>query len=161
MELSKEGLDRLKALEGLRLSPYFDSAGRLTVGYGHLIRPWDGVSKTESITEERAEEILRKDVSPAVACINDAISSSSINQNQFDALVWFVYNIGCSAFQSSTMLRLINTGQLEAASNEFLRWDKVHNAQGMFVEVVGLKNRRTAEKERFLTPQQEGTTDVA
>jgi lysozyme len=77
--------------------------------------------------------------------------TSTINQNQFDALVIFAYNVGNHALQNSTLLKKVNTNDFKEAFNQFLVWDKVRS-NGMFVEVNGLKNRRLAEQKLFNTP---------
>jgi lysozyme len=148
-------LELLKQKEGFKTTPYKDSAGKWTVGYGHLIVQGDGVSKTEDISDEKATSLLEKDCQIAVDCVNDAVTSN-INQNQFDALVLFCYNVGVSAFRNSTLLKDVNGGRLDAASDQFMLWTKIHTPQGMFVEIAGLRNRRQAEKDLFNTPFIEG-----
>lgn len=150
--LSDNGIALLKRLEGYSAKPYRDSANKWTVGYGHVLVPGDGVGGPGDVIDDiKATQLLRNDVAKAEACVNHSVTSS-INQNQFDALVIFVYNVGISAFQSSTLLRLLNSGDYEGASGQFLRWCKVHTAQGMFVELAGLRNRRLAEQKLFNEP---------
>jgi lysozyme len=156
LELSDNGLDLLKQKEGFSSKAYRDSAGKWTIGYGHLIVRGDGIDVGDVIDDGEATALLHSDVQKAVDCVNNAVTSN-INQNQFDALVLFTYNVGNYAFQHSTLLQLINAGDFEGASAQFLRWTKVHNASGMFVEVAGLKNRRLAEQALFDTPEDDGT----
>lgn len=148
---SEKGLALLKSLEGFRSKTYLDSAGKPTIGYGHLIVPGDGVAKGDLIDQVKATELLLKDVEKAVACVNNCVTRN-INQNQFDALVIFAYNVGNAALQNSTLLQLLNQGAVEEAAEQLLRWCKVHTKQGAFVEIAGLKARRMREKELFLTP---------
>jgi lysozyme len=148
--LSDNGIAKLKALEGFKAKPYADSAGKKTVGYGHVVVSGDGVALGDIISPVKGTELLETDIKKAVASVNGCVTKD-ITQNQFDALVIFAYNVGVSAFQGSTLLKKVNSNDLEGASLEFLKWDKVHTAQGMFIELPGLKNRRLAEQELFLT----------
>ena len=67
-----------------------------------------------------------------------------INQNQFDAFVSFAYNVGCSAFRKSTMLRLFNQGYAPQAAAQFNRW-----TLGGGKVLAGLVSRRAAERALF------------
>jgi lysozyme len=147
MKFSNNGIEHLKTLEGFRAKPYADSGGKMTVGYGHLIVPGDGVGGNGDIIDAvKATQLLSDDVKRTVDGVNAAVTST-INQNQFDALVLFAYNVGVTAFKNSTLLKLLNTGDLVGASEQFLRWDRVGG-----VSVPGLHNRRVAEQTLFLTP---------
>ena len=152
MNLSNTGLSLLKTLEGFKGKPYPDSGGKMTVGYGHLIVKGDGVAIGDIIDQVKATELLTRDVQKAVDCVNNCVTST-INQNQFDALVIFAYNVGNHALQNSTLLKKLNAKDFNEAFNQFLVWDKVRS-NGMFVEVNGLKNRRLAEQKLFNTPME-------
>lgn len=142
MFLSDRGLEKTKEFEGLRLTAYQDSGGVWTIGYGHT-----GTAKPDMmITQEKADELLRLDVHWAVSCVNNAVTVK-VNQNQFDALVDFTFNIGCGAFRNSTLLRRLNAKNYAEAAEEFTRWKFVKG-----VEVAGLLRRREADKELFMTP---------
>ena len=145
MQFSTTGLELLKKLEGFRAKPYADSGGKMTVGYGHLIVPGDGVALGDIIDPIKATELLSKDVKYAVDGVNNNVTSS-ITQNQFDALVIFVYNVGVTAFKNSTLLKMLKAGDVKGASEQLLRWDKVNG-----VSVSGLHNRRVAEQTLFNT----------
>jgi lysozyme len=145
MQFSTNGLELLKKLEGFRAKPYADSGGKMTVGYGHLIVPGDGVALGDIIDPVKATELLSKDVKYAVDGVNNNVTSS-ITQNQFDALVIFVYNVGVTAFKNSTLLKMLKAGDVKGASEQLLRWDKVNG-----VSVSGLHNRRVAEQTLFNT----------
>ena len=141
MKISQQGLDLIKHFEGLRLQPYYCSGGVLTIGYGHT----KSVRKGMSITEHEAEQLLKQDL----AWAEDAVSQHvqvPIKQNQFDALVSFVFNLGEGAFQRSTLLRKLNAADYKGAANEFKKW--VH-AGGK--RLTGLVRRREAERELFLS----------
>ncbi len=147
MKVSKAGIDLVKEAEGLRLDKYFDSAGFPTIGYGHLI---GNTEDLEVISASDAEDLLVKDLKSAEICVNLMVKTK-LTQNQFDALVSFVFNIGCTKFKTSTMLKFINQGKFIEAANEFKRWNKMfdtHNKQ--YKEVLGLTKRREREKILFL-----------
>ncbi len=140
MKISSNGLDLIKKFEGFQAKPYLCPADKLTIGYGHVIK--DG-EKFTSIDEKRATEILDIDCDIAEAAINPI--AQNINQNQFDALVAFAFNIGNRAFLTSTMRKMIFSGDVINAANEFDKW--VH-IQGKVSK--GLVNRRKAEKDLYL-----------
>ena len=142
MNISQSGLDLIKKFEGFKANSYKDIAGYPTIGYGHKIVQGE-VFGTINVTEATA--LLMKDVQWAVTTINKYVQVQ-LNQNQFDALVSFTYNVGAHAFATSTMLKLINAGKLGEAANEFSKWS---NAGG--VKSRGLADRRLNEREYFLT----------
>lgn len=143
--INAAGLAMLKDFEGLRLTVYNDSAGKPTIGYGHLIKP--GEDFTAGITEEYAEEMLRQDLHYAETAVSRFIRTG-LTDNQFAALVSLVFNTG-NAPLLGTLGRKLNQivePDYAGAADEFLRWD---HAGG---EVVpGLTRRRKAERELFLT----------
>ena len=142
MNTSQTGINLIKKLEGCKLEAYQCSAGVWTIGYGHT---GSDVTKGRKITLTEAESLLKQDL--IVHCNNvSKLVKVSLNQNQFDALVSFIYNIGINAFKTSTMLKHLNKGEFYAAAKEFDRWIY---AGGKVSE--GLKKRRTAEKTLFLT----------
>ena len=140
MQISLAGLAHIKGWEGFRSYVYLDSAGKPTIGYGHLIKPYESFT---TITEAEAARLLAKDVSTAENAVNAAVTVP-LTQNQFDALVSFVYNVGAGAFSRSTMLKKLNQGDYFEAQKQFTRW--VY-AGGKVVP--GLANRRLAESRLF------------
>lgn len=147
MKISNKGLELIKEFEGLSLTPYLCDANRATIGYGNTYYS-NGRKVTledDPITEEEATKLLEyvvdKDFSKAI----NKFVKVELNQNQFDALVSFCYNIGRGAFETSTLLRKLNRSDYTGASNEFERWNK---AGGEVLE--GLTRRRLKEKELFL-----------
>jgi lysozyme len=140
---SANGLALTERFEGLRLQAYQDSVGVWTIGYGHTS---PDVHAGLTITEDQAIILLTADVAWAVACVNKAVTSA-INQNQFDALVDFTFNLGCASLVQSTLLQLLNAGNFAAAAPQFLRWNK---AGGKVLK--GLTLRRQAEMDLFNTP---------
>ena|ERR1700744_2327463 len=142
MYFSPKGIALLKSLEGLRLIPYADDAGKETNGYGHLYEPGEAVG---TITEAQAAKWLEADCNVVITCI-DRLIRVTLTQNQFDALVCLIYNIGCNAFLHSTMLRLLNDGaDANEVANEFDRWVYVNGQIDQ-----ALVTRRQKEKELFL-----------
>lgn len=141
MLVSDKGLDLIKTFESFSALPYRCPAGKLTIGYGHVIK--DGESFTK-ITQDEALEILRKDCAIAESCINKSVTVP-INQNQFDALVSFVFNVGCGAFKTSTLLLLLNSEKYNEAANEFNKWVYANR-----IKLNGLVNRRAEERALFL-----------
>lgn len=139
-KINQLGLSLLERAEGLRLKAYADVGGRLTIGYGHT---GSDVLPDSFITEAHAEELLNDDLREAISAVNHLVRVT-LTLNQFSALVCFVYNVGQTNFQRSTMCRLLNEGDYAGAASEFLRWDKVKG-----VQYSGLTARRRAEKALF------------
>lgn len=140
LALNSTGLKIIKAFEGFRAEAYRDVGGKLTIGYGHLLRK--GETMTE-ITERDAENLLKQDIQLAEAVIKRSVTTS-LTENQFSALVSLVYNIGEGHFTDSTMLKYINNGEHNKAGQEFERWVYV---DGVFVQ--GLERRRLYEAALF------------
>lgn len=140
MEISQAGLDSIKKHEGLRLRAYRDAVGIWTIGYGHT---GPEVQPGMEITEGEAESILREDVMQAEACIEEHVTVD-LTQGQFDALCSFIFNLGCGAFERSTLLRLLNEGDYSGAAQQFGRWV---NAGGK--PLPGLVKRRGDELAMF------------
>jgi len=120
MKTSEQGLALIRKNEGFSAKMYFCPAGKPTIGYGHVISA-DENFPTGGISEYDAKIILIQDVSQAEQALNRLIKVT-ISQNQFDALAAFTYNIGIGAFENSTLLRLLNDGDIAGASHEFSRW---------------------------------------
>jgi lysozyme len=137
MELSDAGLELLKRSEGFRGRTYLDVNGLPTIGYGHrLLNPR---SFPDGIGEAQAAEILKSDVRDAEQAVGRLVKVA-LTQGQFDALVDFCFNLGTGRLASSTLLKVLNGGQYEAAVEQLLRWDVAGG-----VENAGLKARREAE----------------
>ena len=139
--INRAGLELLKSFEGLQLTAYLDPVGVWTIGYGTT----SGVYQGMRITTAQAEELLQVDLHRFETAVTDAVTRP-ITDNQFSALVSFTYNVGSGAFASSTLLRLLNQGDIQGAANQFLVW--VY-AGGMVLP--GLARRRRAERLLFLT----------
>lgn len=141
LTISPQGLALIQKFEGLRLSAYKDAVGIWTIGYGHT---GPDVSPGMTITKEQALDLLRKDVARFETCVRENVKVP-ITQNQFDALVSLCFNIGCTAFANSTLVRLLNQKDYVSAAAEFAKW---HKAKGRALE--GLLRRRVDEMRLFL-----------
>lgn len=128
--------------EGLRLTPYRDGDG-YSIGYGHYLGTKASAPGTR-ITTAQAETYLMQDATDAAETIRKYVRVP-LGQNQFDALVSFVFNVGAPAFIRSTLLRRLNEKNFPAASEQFRRW--VY--QGSTV-LQALVSRRSREKSLFL-----------
>ncbi|WP_375207552.1 lysozyme [Hyphococcus sp.] len=147
MRTSENGVELIKRFEGLELEAYQDIAGIWTIGYGHT---GPDVEPGMKISEREAEEMLRRDLKPREQAVESAVKVP-LNQNEFDALVSFVYNVGASAFRGSTALKRLNKGDRAGAADALTWWNKA-TVGGVLREVMGLTRRRAAEKALFLTP---------
>lgn len=135
-------------IEGEVLTAYLDTGGVWTIGVGHTGNV-DGkkISKSTKITAEKSRELLKEDIAYAAAAVDRLVQTKRpLTAHQKAALVSFVFNIGESAFSNSTMLRLLNTNQFDAAALQFARWNKDNGRV-----LRGLINRRAYEKQMFLT----------
>lgn len=117
MKTSSRGIELIKRHEGLRLRAYLCPAGVWTIGYGHT----GGVKSGDVITGARADVLLRDDLTWAEREVN--AQGLNLVQNQFDALVSFVFNVGREQFIKSTLLRIAkaNTNDPRIRA-EFSRW---------------------------------------
>ena len=139
MTYSQTGLNLTEQFEGCRLTAYRDGGGVLTIGYGHTRH----VQAGDVITQDQADKFLLADVSDAADAVNDYVTVD-LTQNQFNGLVDFAFNCGVGAFKGSTLLKLLNAGQIEAACAQLARWN-----QDGGVVVAGLTRRRQAEQVLF------------
>ncbi|MBH0755579.1 lysozyme [Salmonella enterica] len=141
MKTSDNGRAFIRAREGVKLAAYQDGGGVWTIGYGHT----RGVKQGQVINHEKADEFLDSDLRLVESCISERVTVV-LNQNQFDALVSFVFNVGRQAFSDSTLLKKLNEGNYRAAADQFTRWVYDNN---QFVQ--GLYNRRVAERDLFIS----------
>ena len=144
MKLSENGTKLIKKYEGCRLKAYKCPRGVWTIGYGHT----NNVRPDDVITQDEAEELFKQDVKVFENAINRLIKVK-LNQNQFDALVSFTFNLGYGdrGLGGSTLLRLLNNSDYIGASKQFSRW--VYSGDRV---LEGLIKRRNEEKELFLKP---------
>ena len=139
MKLGERGTEILKYFEGCKLTAYQDSVGVWTIGYGHTKGVYDGMT----ITQDQAEQMLLSELEEYEVYIKDMVTVP-LTQNQFDALVVWVYNLGPTNFRNSTLLKELNAGNYNAAGQEITRWNK---AGGKVL--AGLVKRREAEAQLF------------
>ena len=146
--------DFIKRWEGLELTAYKDTGGVWTIGYGHTARSGNPPTPSAGmkITEAEAKAILDRDLVQYEKAVNDYVKVP-LTQNQYDALVSLCYNIGPGqdGFKGSTAVKRLNNLDYSGASEALTWWNK---DDGKVVK--GLVNRRAAEKELFLTPDQPG-----
>lgn len=143
MKLDEAGLKFICASEGFSAQEYLCEAGARTIGFGHLIRANEDFSA--GISREAAKELLLTDLESYEACVNYLTDGIALSQLQYNALVSLCYNIGSSAFSSSTLVRKLREGNFMEAADEFLRWKFV---KGKISK--GLYYRRVKEREMFL-----------
>jgi lysozyme len=142
MKIGEKGLALLKLWEqgpkgGFASNSYKCSAGKDTIGWGHVIKPTDNIK--QPITLAQAEELLQNDIKRAEEAVNKNVKVT-LTQNQFDALVCFVFNIGPTNFKTSTLLKFINEELWNKIPTQFMRW--VYSNK---VFIKGLENRRKVE----------------
>lgn len=139
--MSNNGIDLLKELEGEKLNAYLCPAGILTIGIGHT---GEDVYEGKTITPEQSIQLLRSDIKYTENIVNKYIKAN-INQNQFDALVSFAFNVGVGAFISSTLLKKINSNKpIDEIESEFMKWVYIKGNKSN-----GLINRRKKEVELY------------
>ena len=139
MKISKNGLDLIKHFEGCELEAYKCPAGVWTIGYGHIKTAVEGMT----ITQHQADEMLIEEMNEYEGYINNSVRVD-LTQNQFDAMVSWVYNLGSGNLNASTLLKVLNSGDYAGVPEQILRWNK---AGGRVLE--GLTRRRQAEADLF------------
>ena len=152
MKLSSEGLDLICQFEGYhtalpdgRCIAYRCPANVITIGWGCT----EGVKEGMIWTREEAQVALRRELAKFEAGVVRLVTVE-LNQNQFDSLVSFTYNVGLGAFERSTVRKRLNAGDYRGAASAFKLWNK---GGGRILR--GLVNRRAREATLFLTPMDE------
>lgn len=152
MKISKNAVNLVKEFEGYHkrlpngdCTTYVCPAGVLTLGYGSTT----GFKKGDVWTHAKAVSELKKTLEEFAGKVADLLTVE-VNQNQFDALASFAYNVGVGAVSRSTLLKRVNAGDFEAAAKEFAKWNK-----GGGRVLSGLVTRRAREAELFATPVEE------
>jgi lysozyme len=173
--IGPQGLGIIRHYEKLRLTPYLCPANKLTIGWGHVLLPkfdakWVGTTPenlARIIAECERERLLTKEakqlrISPATAdnllerdtsqtaLFLRSVTPVALNQNQFDALVSFIFNIGQGAYAESTLRKKLRAGNYDGAAAELLRW-VYGTVDKKKVVLPGLVARRKAERALFLT----------
>ena len=139
MKISQTGIDLIKKWEGMETEAYQDSVGVWTIGYGHTKTAKKGMR----ITPDQAELLLKDELAEYEGYINRYVTVD-LRQCEFDALVSWVYNLGPSNLQSSTMLKVLNAGKYNEVPYQMKRWNR---AGGKVLK--GLTRRRADEARLF------------
>jgi len=167
-EMPQEGIELIKSFEGIpdgdpgtvNLDPYLDPLDIWTIGWGHavvsngvMVRGAAHKALAKSlfpggITLQQAETLLRGDLVSRTADVLRLVQVP-LGDNQFGALMSFVFNCGAANFAGSTLLKLLNAGNTAGAADQFLVWNKGRK-DGVLVELPGLTRRRRAERALFL-----------
>jgi lysozyme len=149
MQLGKDGLNLIKSFEGLYLESYLCPANVWTIGYGSILWPdKKPVQPGQKITMDQAEKLLAHEVTEKTREIA-AILPPSINQNQFDSLLSFAYNLGTGALKNSTLLKKVKANPNDPTiRDEFMKWNKAR-VKGKLTELKGLTRRRKAEADLY------------
>jgi len=147
MNVSIKCINLIKHFEGCKLIAYKCPAGIPTIGYGNTYyKDGSKVKLGDQITQEQADELLLIILEDFIESVQHLVKAP-INQNQFDSLVSFVYNVGSGNFQKSTLLKKVNLNPADASINlEFMKWNK---AKGIVLK--GLTRRRQAESDLYFT----------
>ncbi len=154
MIISQKGIEALMDMEGISLASYYDIAGLETLGIGHLLTraeresgiiviggewvPW-----RNGLTREQVGKLLEQDLHDTEEVVNSAVKVP-LTDNQVDALICFCFNVGASAFKSSTLLKLINQGRYDEVPKQMKRWVYVTKGGAKIVS-KGLAMRRERE----------------
>lgn len=145
MQISNNGIAKLKGEEGEKLVGYLDTRGIPTIGTGHTgLVDGTPVTKGMVITSDKSSQLLRSDLQWTEKVINDNVKVP-LTQNQYDALCSLIFNIGASAFIGSTVLRKLNVKDYAGAADAFLMWKKAGKKPDI------LLRRRQRERALFLS----------
>jgi lysozyme len=141
MRTSTKGIELIKKHEGLKLRAYKCPAGVWTIGYGHT----QNVKEGDVITTKQAEDLLKQDLVSRESFINSHLTN--INQNQFDAIISLVYNIGEGAFLRSQLFKCIKANPIGVnIKTEWMKW-----VRGGGTFLPGLAKRRGEELNLYFT----------
>ena len=139
MNISQEGISLIKKFEGCELEAYQCAAGVWTIGYGST----KDVKEGDTLTQKEADNLLLHEMQEYEGYIKKLVKVP-LKQNQFDALVSWVFNLGPANLKASTMLKFLNAGDYHLIPSQIKRWNK---ANGKVLE--GLIRRREAEALMF------------
>jgi len=144
MKTSDNGINFIKSFEGFSAVPYKDIVGVCTWGWGHARKGEESIP-AEPLSESDGTKLLCSDLLSREAAVCGMVTVP-LNQNQFDALVSFVFNLGERALETSTLLKTLNAGDYAGAAEQILRWNRAGGQP-----VPGLTRRREAERLLFLS----------
>jgi lysozyme len=159
VKISEAGIQLIKSFEGCHNTPYRCPAALWTIGYGHVLYPDQARLKTperalygikdehnRTFEYDEIDSILEKDLERFEAGVLRLCPAAADSQSQFDAIVSFAFNLGLGNLQASSLRMKYSRGEIEAAADEFLKWNK---AGGKVLR--GLERRREAERALFLS----------
>jgi lysozyme len=151
MVASTNAINLIKDSESVSLTPYNCPAGHATIGYGHLLHRGPVTASEEGVawTIEKANEALQQDISLIEKELSRKLKVP-VNQNQFDALVSWTFNLGIGKLVEGkcSWLRELNKGNYTSVPELLKRWNKAM-VNGMLVELPGLTKRRSLEARLF------------
>lgn len=150
MRASETCIAAIKEFEGFRSATYGDCAGVLTIGYGDTLNAAPGATCTEP---EASGWLLAHLAGIEAVLNNDTVVTAPLTQGQFDALADFAYNLGIGTLTRSTLLQLVNRGDVAGAALEFPKW-----AHSRGRVLPGLMKRRLLERGWFEATTPEATT---
>ena len=145
---AQNGIALIKKYEGFEAKAYECPAGVPTIGYGNTYYPNGKKVKIGDplITEVKASEMLLTVLTKYADAVN-RYAQKPINQNPFDALVSFTYNLGMQSLRTSTLLKKLNIDPADATiKDEFLKWTKANGKV-----LLGLKKRRADEAKLYFS----------
>ena len=153
MNASQTAIDLIKSQEGCILHTYLDSANVKTIGYGSTMltdgtKPQIGLK----ISQQQAENLLHWEVTNKTAVLAGLLKNCKVNQNQFDALTSFVFNVGIGAFEGSTLFKKMKVDVNDPTiRDEFMKWNKI-TKNGVKVALDDLTKRRSIEADLYFKP---------
>ncbi len=146
-KINKAGMDLVKHFEGFYANAYTCPAGVWTIGYGHT----KGVKKGDTVTLDQAEQLLEEDLAGAGTAV-ERLVKVPLKDNQYAALVSFVFNLGAGSLGSSTLLKKLNAGNYDDVPAEMAKWVKATDPKTKEKRTLaGLVRRRAAEGELWLS----------
>jgi lysozyme len=140
---SPRGLALIRSFENFAPKAYRCPAGKWTIGYGHVIRANEAWLMTATLTQAQAEQLLRDDLRPVETYLSRVLPDWA-RTHHFDALASLVFNIGATAFDGSTLLARLKSGNRTAAQAEFVKWVFAAGKR-----LRGLEIRRACEQLMF------------
>jgi GH24 family phage-related lysozyme (muramidase) len=154
-QVTDNGLELIKRFESFSPTIYVCSAGYETVGYGHVVLDGERDRFAKGISEQEAEDLLRRDAAIAERAVLRLITVP-LADNQFDALVSFTFNLDGGALQRSTLRRKVNRGEHTLVPAEFMKWIWAGGRK-----LKGLVRRREAEAGCYIGPPAPGRASAA
>lgn len=144
--------------EGFSRKAYPDPKGqtvKYSIGYGHQIVDGDGYSADSTISNSDAMTLLASDIQSYINCVQGAVTVS-LTPTQIGCLTSLCYNIGCGAFQNSTLVNDLNSGITDSAviTSDFAMWNESNHAI-----IDALVTRRASEAALFTSPANTQITD--